>query len=79
MQEPVTAVVAGETCTWTARRLGLRSLAQAHAGEPALASLTTRRQGQPRCTELPAVREAAAAILARYRIQDLLRLHYAAL
>jgi transposase len=63
------------------------SLAQARAGElalrarlaqaqTALAALQTRRQGKPRCTELPAVREAAEAILARYRVQGLLRLHY---
>lgn len=86
-QEPLTAVVAGETCTWTERRLVIRSLAQAQAGETALrarlaqaqtalASLTTRRQGKPRCTELTPVREAAEAILARYRVQGLLRLHY---
>jgi transposase len=87
LQEPLTAVVAGETCTWTERRLVIRSLAQAQAGETALrarlaqaqtalASLTTRRQGKPRCTELTPVREAAEAILARYRVQGLLRLHY---
>jgi len=86
-QEPLTAVVAGETCTWTERRLVIRSLAQAHAGETALrtrlaqaqtalASLMTRRQGKPRYTELTTVREAAEAILARYRVQGLLRLHY---
>ena len=79
--------MAGETCTWTERRLVIRSLAQAQAGETALrarlaqaqtalASLTTRRQGKPRCTELTPVREAAEAILARYRVQGLLRLHY---
>jgi transposase len=88
VQEPLRAVVAGETCTWTERRLVIRSLAQAQAGETALrarlaqaqtalANLTTRRQGKPRCTELPTVREAAEAILARYRVQGLLRLHYA--
>jgi transposase len=87
VQEPLTAVVAGETCTWTERRLVIRSLAQAHAGETALrtrlaqaqtalASLMTRRQGKPRYTELTTVREAAEAILARYRVQGLLRLHY---
>src|SRR5215510_5076772 len=87
VQEPLTAVVAGETCTWTERRLVLRSLAQAQAGETALrarlaqaqtalASLMTRRQGKPRYTELTTVREAAEAILARYRVQGLLRLHY---
>jgi transposase len=87
VQEPLTAVVAGKRCTWTERRLVLRSLAQARAGEAALrtrltqaqtalADLQTRRQGKPRCTELSAVREAADAILARYRVQGLLRLHY---
>jgi transposase len=87
VQEPLTAVVAGERCMWTERRLVIRSLAQARAGEAALhtrlaqaqtalADLQTRRQGKPRCTELPAVREAAEAILARYRVQGLLRLHY---
>jgi transposase len=87
VQEPVTAVVAGEPYTWTERRLVIRSLAQARAGEvalrtrlaqaqTALADLQTRRQGKPRCTELPAVREAAEAILARYRVAGLLRLHY---
>jgi transposase len=87
VHEPVTAVVAGARCTWTERRLVIRSLAQARAGEAALrtrlaqaqialADLQTRRQGKPRCTELPAVRAAAEAILARYRVQGLLRLHY---
>jgi len=87
VQEPVTAVVAGERCTWTERRLVLRSLAQARAGEAArrtrlaqaqtaLADLQTRRRGKPRCTEVCAVREAADAILARYRVQGLLRLPY---
>jgi transposase len=87
LREPLTAVVAGETCTWTERRLVIRSLAQARAGETArrarlaqaqtaLARLTTRRQGKPRCTELAAVREAADALLARYHVQGLLRLHY---
>jgi transposase len=87
VQEPLTTVVAGETCTWTERRLGLRSLAQARAGEATLrtrlapaqtarADLQTRRQGKPRCTEVRTGQEAAEAILARYRVQGLLRLHY---
>ena len=87
VQEPLPAVVAGERCTWTERRLVIRSLAQARTAElalrarlaqaqTALAALQIRRQGKPRCTELPAVREAAEAILARYRVQGLLRLHY---
>ena len=84
--EPLTAVVAGEPCTWTERRLVIRSLAQARAGEAALrtrlaqaqtalADRQRRRQGKPRCTEVRAVREAAAAILAQSRVQGLLRLH----
>ena len=84
--EPLTAVVAGESCTWTERRLGIRSLAQARAGEAALrtrlaqaqtalADLQRRRQGKPRCTEVVAVREGAEAIVARYRVHGLLRLH----
>jgi hypothetical protein len=75
VQEPLTAVVAGEQCTWIERRLVIRSLAQA---QTARADLQTRRQGKPRCPELPAVREAAEAILARYRVEGWLRLHYAA-
>lgn len=86
-REPLTAVVAGQTITWTERRLVVRSLAQAQAGETALrtrlgqaqtalASLQTRRQGKPRCTELPALRQAAEALLVRYRVEGLLRLHY---
>jgi transposase len=85
VQEPVPAVVAGERCTWTERRLGSRALAQARAGEAALRTrlaqaptalmdLTTRRQGKPRCTELTTGQAAADAILARYRVQGLLRL-----
>src|SRR4030095_6693593 len=63
------------------------SLAQARAGEAALhtrpaqaptplAGLQKGRQGKRGCTEWPALREAAEAILARYRVQGLLRLHY---
>jgi transposase len=85
--DPLTAVVAGQTITWTERRLVVRSHAQAQAGETALrtrlaqaqtalASLNTRRQGKPRCTELTALRETAEALLARCRVQGLLRLHY---
>jgi transposase len=87
VQEPLPAVVAGERCPWTARRLVIRSLAQARAGEAArrtrlaqaptaLADLQTRRPGKARGTEWPAGREAADALLARYRVQGLLRLHY---
>jgi transposase len=87
VQAPVTAVVTGKPCTWTERRLVIRSLAQARAGEAALrtrlaqaqtalADLQRRRQGKPRCTEMRAVREAAEAIVARSRVQGLLRLHY---
>jgi transposase len=71
-QEPLTAVVAGERCTWTARRLLIRSLRPARASWlPSRHAVQASRDGR----ELPAVREAADAILARYRVQGLLRLH----
>jgi hypothetical protein len=50
-REPLTAGVAGETCPWTERPLGIRSRAQAHAGEPALrarrAQAQTARASRP--------------------------------
>src|SRR5262245_40542670 len=64
LREPLSAVVAGETCPWTERRLVIRSRAQARAGAAALrprlahaptarAALQTRRPGKPRCPEVP--------------------------
>ena len=44
--------------------------------QTALADLQTRRQGQPRCPEGSGLREAAEALLARYRVAGVLRLPY---
>jgi transposase len=81
--EPLTAVVGGEPLPWTERRLVSRSRQLAQAGErglwarltraqAAVAALTTRRQGKPRLTQLPALQAAVAAILRRYRVEGLL-------
>jgi transposase len=83
--ETLTAEVDGETVTWTERRLVVRSLKQAQASEKALrtrlakaqvalATLNERRQGKKRFTEVEDMRQAAEAIVARYRVQGLLRL-----
>jgi transposase len=87
--EPLTAVVAAEPLRWTERRLVIRSHQLAQAGERALrarlakaqaaiAALNDRRQGKRRCTELPALQEAVAAIVGRYHVQGLLRMRYEA-
>jgi hypothetical protein len=79
--EPVTVVAAEEAMTWTERRLVVRSRQQAHARETALhtrlaqaavAALNERGRGTPRLIERPALQEAMAAILMRYRVQGLL-------
>lgn len=83
----LTAEVDGETITWAERRLVVRSLKQAQAAEKRLhtrltkaqaelAALNERRQGKKRFTELEDLRQAAEAIVARHRVQGLLRLSY---
>jgi transposase len=68
---------------WTERRLLLRSLAQAEVAESALrarvaraqqaiTALTVRRRGKPRLPTVAAVQQAAAAVLAQERVEDLL-------
>jgi transposase len=85
--EPVTAVVAGEACTWTERRLVVRSRQLARAGETALrvrlikaraavAALNARGRGKPRFTELPPLQAAVEAILTRSRVHGLLAVRY---
>ena len=85
--ETLTAVVEGETITWTERRLVVRSLKQAQAAERALrkrlakaqttlAALNERGRGKRRFRELEPLRQAAEAILERYRVRGLLRLSY---
>jgi transposase len=85
--ETLTAVVEGETITWTERRLVVRSLKHAQAAERALrkrlakaqvalAALNERRRGKKRFREVEPLRQAAEAILERYRVQGLLELSY---
>lgn len=86
--EELTAVLAdGRTVTWTERRLVVRSLAQAAAAttalhqrlaqaETALLALTTPTQGRTPCPDVPALRQAAEAIVKRYAVTGLLTLTY---
>lgn len=85
--ETLTAEVDGKTITWTERRLVVRSLKQAQAAEKALrtrlakaqatlAALNERLRGKKRFTEVEDLCQAAEAIVARYRVQGLLRLSY---
>jgi transposase len=83
----LTAVVDGETITWVERRLVVRSLQQAQAAEKALRarlakaeaavkSLNKRGRGKKHFTEVTSLRQAAEAILERYKVRGLLRLSY---
>jgi len=85
--ETLTAEVDGETITWMERRLVVRSLKQARRAEKALharlakaqealTALNKRGRGRKRFTEVGELRQAAEAIVARYRVQGLLRLGY---
>jgi transposase len=84
-----TAVVAGEPIRGTERQLVIRSHQLAQAGErglrarlakaqAAVAALNDRRRGKRRLTDLSAVQEEVAAIAARYHVQGLLQMRYAA-
>jgi len=81
------AEVDGETIVWVEWRLVVRSLKQAQRAEKALrtrlakaqdalAALNKRGRGRKRFTELEELRRVAEAIIARYRVQGLLRLGY---
>jgi len=83
----VTGEVDGKTIPWSERRLIVRSLKRAEAGEKALrerlakaqkelARLNERRRGKKRLTEEGALCQAAEAILQRYGVQGLLRVSY---
>jgi transposase len=85
--EPVTAEVAGMRHCWLERRLVIRSCQLAQAGErglrarlakaqAAVTALNERRRGRRRCADPSVLREAVDAILARYRVQDLLHVRY---
>jgi transposase len=86
-QESLTAQVAGQQVTWQERRLVVRSLQQAQAGEAALRtrlskavaaieSLSERKQGKKLLSERQALQEAAEAILVRHSVQGLVNLSY---
>ncbi len=86
--EPLTAVVAGEPRYWTERRLVIRSSQLAQAGErglqarlakaqAAITALNERRQGKRRRADMPSLRQAVDAILARYHVPGLLQGRYA--
>jgi len=83
----LTAVVEGKTITWTERHLVIRSLKQARAAEKALrkrltkaqaalTALNERKWGKKRLRDGAAVRQAAAAVVERYKVQGLLRVAY---
>jgi transposase len=85
----LTAVVGSEGLRWTERRLVIRSHQLAQAGEPglcarlaqaqaAIVALNDRRQGKRRVTELPALQEAVAALVARSHVQGLVQVRSAA-
>jgi len=85
--ETLTAIVGEETLTWEERRLVIRSLPQAKAAtvalearlkkaQTALEALNERRKGKQRFTEMEALRQAAEAILVRYRVAGLLQVSY---
>ena len=82
--ETQTAMHAGQPLTWPERRLVVRSLHQAQAGEAALrarlaqaqagvAALNERGRGKARFTAVAPWRQAVEAVLQRYRVHGLLR------
>jgi transposase len=85
--ESLTATVGEETLTWEERRLVIRSLQSAQAAaaalqarlekaQTALVTLNERRKGKPRFSEVETLRQAAEAILERYRVVGLLQVGY---
>ncbi|MBM4463732.1 MAG: IS1634 family transposase [Chloroflexi bacterium] len=85
--ETLTAEVDGETITWTERRLVVRSLKQAQTAEEALrtrlakaqtalTALNERGRGKKRFVDVEDLRQVAEAIVAKHRVQGLLRLGY---
>jgi transposase len=86
-QEPVTAEVVGQPYHWQERRLVIRSVQLAQAGERGLrtrlakaqaevTALNERRRGRRRYADPSALREAVDTILTRYRVHGLLRVWY---
>ncbi len=86
-REPVTAEVAGQPYHWLERRLVIRSVQLAQAGERGLrarlakahaevTALNERRRGRRRYPGPSALREAVDTILTRYRVHGLLHVWY---
>jgi len=80
-QETMAATVNGQEVTWVERRLIVRSLAHAKAAEAALLlrlekaqrgieALNERKQGKKHITDEQTLRQAAAAILKQYQVED---------
>jgi transposase len=87
LSEVLTAEVEQRTLTWVERRLVIRSVQYAQAGEAALQArlskaeaalteLTQPKQGKRRLTALEPLRQAAEAIVQQYRVEALLNLSY---
>jgi transposase len=87
LSQVLTAEVEQQTLTWVERRLVIRSVQYAQAGqaalqarlskaEIALAELTQPKQGKRRLTALEPLRQAAEAIVQQYRVEALLNLNY---
>ncbi len=83
-EETLTASVEGTPETWTERHLLICSMAakraaqaslqeRLHKAQQALEELTTRRQGKPRLTQRSEVDAAIIDILARFRVEGLVR------
>jgi transposase len=86
-QVPMHVEVAGKVWSWTERRLVVRSMRQARAGAAALRARVAqavaaleecnrRGRGKKRFTAVAELRQAAEAVLERYRVGDLVRLRY---
>jgi len=83
----LTATVAGESVTWTERRLVMRSLKQARAAETRLrqrlnkaqaelVALNERGRGKKRYDTSAALRQAAEMVLEKYKVSGLLDLDF---
>ncbi|GIV88712.1 MAG: hypothetical protein KatS3mg055_1230 [Chloroflexus sp.] len=85
-QETLRAVVQGQEVQWVERRWVVRSLSQAQAAEAtlrarlkraeqALLALNERKQGKKRLKDEAAWHQAIEAILRRYQVEGLLKVH----
>ena len=85
--ESLTAEVEGSPLRWTERRLVVRSVRQADAAETALRARVAKAaaaiealnrcgRGKKRFPEVEALRQVTEALMDRYKVRGLLRLHY---